>query len=397
VPYGVAMRVLTPSGRRGAGGPPEAFEATLWRGLAVLRLATLLYAAVMVATNFREYQHPFAGWLVVAVMAGWSAVATYGYARPEARLHVLLLADLALTAGCVLVSGPIIGGDALSHGVPTLTITWMACPVIATAIRHGRRSAVAAGLVIGACDIGTRGTLQQTTATGTVIMVLAALAVGQVARLAAVAEQRLRHAAEREAAVRERERFARGIHDSVLQVLALVQRRGAELGGEAAELGRLAGEQEAALRALVNTDVRAPTGLTDLRTALAPLTSATVSLAAPATRVLVPAPTAAAMAAAAGAALENVRAHAGPKAVAWLLVEEDADQVIVSVRDDGPGVPAGRLDEAAAQGRLGVAQSIRGRMRDLGGTATITSVPGQGTEVELRVRRAPRSPAVRTP
>jgi signal transduction histidine kinase len=45
----------------------------------------------------------------------------------------------------------------------------------------------------------------------------------------------------------------------------------------------------------------------------------------------------------------------------------------------------GRLDEAAADGRLGVAQSIRGRIRDLGGTTTIVSSPGLGTEVELRV------------
>src|SRR5690606_382056 len=74
---------------------------------------------------------------------------------------------------------------------------------------------------------------------------------GYVSRLAGEAQRQLRLAAEREAATRERERLARGIHDSVLQVLALVQRRGAELGGEAAQLGRLAGEQEATLRALV--------------------------------------------------------------------------------------------------------------------------------------------------
>ena len=88
-------------------------------------------------------------------------------------------------------------------------------------------------------------------------MVMAAIAVGHIAMLAHQAQERLRQAAEIEAANRERERLARGIHDSVLQVLALVQRRGAELGGEAAELGRLAGEQEAALRALVQPGGRA--------------------------------------------------------------------------------------------------------------------------------------------
>ncbi|HEX2774315.1 MAG TPA: DUF5931 domain-containing protein [Micromonosporaceae bacterium] len=391
------MGVLTPWGRRGGGGPPEAFEATLWRALAVLRLATLCYATVMVARNFRDYQHPFVAWLVVVVMAVWSALTAYGYARAGARIRVLLLTDLVLTAGCVLASRWVIGGDALSHGVPTLPITWMACPVIATAIGYGRRRAVLAAVAMGSCDIGTRGVLSQATLTGTVIMVLAAIAVGQVARLAAVVEQSLREAAEREAAGRERERLARGIHDSVLQVLALVQRRGAELGGEAAELGRLAGEQEAALRALVNADAPVPTGLTDLRTALGSLASATVSLSAPATGVLVPARVAAEISAAAGAAVANVRAHAGPNAQAWLLIEEDGDQVIISVRDNGPGMPADRLDEAAAEGRLGVAQSIRGRMRDLGGTATITSVPGQGTEIELRVGRTASVPSVRLP
>ncbi|CAM5735026.1 Histidine kinase OS=Streptomyces fumanus OX=67302 GN=GCM10018772_68230 PE=4 SV=1 [Streptomyces fumanus] len=34
---------------------------------------------------------------------------------------------------------------------------------------------------------------------------------------------------------------------------------------------------------------------------------------------------------------------------------------------------------------MGVALSIRGRLRDLGGSAELISVPGQGTEVELKV------------
>jgi signal transduction histidine kinase len=60
----------------------------------------------------------------------------------------------------------------------------------------------------------------------------------------------------------------------------------------------------------------------------------------------------------------------------------------VTIREEGPGIPAGRLAEAAAAGRLGVSQSIHGRLRDLGGTATIRSAPGEGTEVELRLPRA---------
>jgi signal transduction histidine kinase len=62
--------------------------------------------------------------------------------------------------------------------------------------------------------------------------------------------------------------------------------------------------------------------------------------------------------------------------------------VTVTIRDDGPGIAPGRLAAAATAGRLGVAQSIRGRVRDLGGTVHISSTPGEGTEVELRIPRA---------
>ena len=59
------------------------------------------------------------------------------------------------------------------------------------------------------------------------------------------------------------------------------------------------------------------------------------------------------------------------------------------VRDEGVGMAPERLVEAAASGRLGVAQSIRGRVRDLGGSVSIVTAPGAGTEVEMRVPRQP--------
>ncbi|NEC19763.1 ATP-binding protein, partial [Streptomyces parvus] len=106
--------------------------------------------------------------------------------------------------------------------------------------------------------------------------------------------------------------------------------------------------------------------------------------------VLLPAASARELAAAVSAALDNVRVHAGPDAQAWILVEDEPDEVIVTVRDDGPGIPEGRLAQAEGEGRLGVALSIRGRLRDLGGTAELISVPGQGCEVELKVPKAPK-------
>jgi signal transduction histidine kinase len=86
------------------------------------------------------------------------------------------------------------------------------------------------------------------------------------------------------------------------------------------------------------------------------------------------------------ACLDNVVAHVGPDAPAWILLESDLREVRVSVRDDGPGIAAGRLDAAAREGRLGVSSSIRGRMAELGGRAELTTGP-HGTEWELVVPR----------
>lgn len=59
----------------------------------------------------------------------------------------------------------------------------------------------------------------------------------------------------------------------------------------------------------------------------------------------------------------------------------------VTVRDDGSGIPDGRLAEAEAAGRLGMAHAIRGRVGELGGKVTVATGPLAGTEVEMRVPR----------
>ena len=91
--------------------------------------------------------------------------------------------------------------------------------------------------------------------------------------------------------------------------------------------------------------------------------------------------------AAVASALDNVTQHAGAGARAWVLLEDHPAEVTITVRDDGAGFAAGELDRAASAGRLGVAQSICGRLRDLGGHADIRSVPGEGTQIEMRVPR----------
>jgi signal transduction histidine kinase len=282
-------------------------------------------------------------------------------------------------------------------GVMPVTATWLAGPALAWAVIYGARFGAVAAVVIGACTVLLRHeplSFQGTVLDGPVVLLMAAVLLGYVSTLTTRAERALQRATEIEAASRERERLARDIHDSVLQVLAMVQRRGAEAGGPAAEIGRLAGEQEAALRALVSSDGRAvlPAGELDLSAILAHEASAEVSVITPADPVLLSERTAEETAAAVRAAIDNVKRHCGDAAKAWVLVDDEGTQVSVTIRADGPGIPAGRLAAAAAEGRLGVCQSISGRIRDLGGSADIASTPGAGTEVRLRVPRPRVSP-----
>jgi signal transduction histidine kinase len=368
--------------------PGTGFLAPLWRGVDVFRTASLVYVVVLFAQQADEYRRPIGGWLVVAAMAGWTAYLWVRRTRP-AWLNV---ADLAASCGAVLVTRLVDTEERIEGGAQTLAVIWPASSVLAFAVWKGWRGGLAAAAVVAVADLievqrPTAGTIHNI-----VLLILAGAIVGYCADLYRGSREALSRALRMEASTRERERLARDIHDSVLQVLAYVQRRGAEIGGEAAELGRLAGDQQDLLRSLVSSRVAdGGDGSVDLRRLMAPYARRGVHLATPAEPVLLSAEVADELAAAVGAALDNVSRHAGPGAQAWVLVEDEGDDVLVTVRDDGVGIPDGRLEEARGDGRLGVASSVQGRVLELGGTATVVSAPGAGTEVELRVPRKVRS------
>jgi len=371
----------------------------LWRAIAVFRFASLGYATLLTILNRADYARLGWAWVVIAVMTAWTAATTVAYAQPERRTRILLGADLAVTAGLLLSTLALQHPQAMRHGVMPVTATWVAGPVLAWAVRYGRRAGTVTALIVSGCDFALRHGDIAVVLNGVVLLLLAGVTIGHVARLATEVEAERQHAAAVEAASRERERLARDIHDSVLQVLALVQRRGTEAGGEAAELGRLAGQQEVALRALVGRAVvggvppaTAPAAVDDVDLSALVLRAQAegVTVSVPAQAVRLEKMAAEELASAVRAALDNVRRHCGERARAWVLVEDEPGRVTVTIRDDGPGIPDGRLAAAAEAGRLGVSHSISGRLRDLGGSAAIRS-SAEGTEVELRL---PRSAAV---
>jgi signal transduction histidine kinase len=85
-----------------------------------------------------------------------------------------------------------------------------------------------------------------------------------------------------------------------------------------------------------------PAGTVDLVAELAALERlGTVTVAAPATSVELPAETARELLGVVRACLDNVRAHVGDDAPAWVLLRAFPDRVELSVRDGGGGIPAG--------------------------------------------------------
>jgi signal transduction histidine kinase len=202
---------------------------------------------------------------------------------------------------------------------------------------------------------------------------------------------------ERQARARAEERaeIAARVHDSVLQTLALIQRR----AGEPQQVIGLARAQERELRSwLFEGQAPGPAG------SLATTVAAGVRLIQQevearhgvAVEVVLVGDCALdddlrAVLAAAREAAVNAVTWSGASVVS-LFAEVEPAHVSVFVRDRGRG-----FDPAAVPAdRKGLAESIHARMTRHGGTATIRTAPGEGTEVTLTMPRASQHQQSRT-
>lgn len=365
-----------------------AVQDRLFRALVALRVVVLLNMVGLNLWRRDNFQHPVSALAVVLLLTAWTLFTLWVYADPRRRVTALLVVDLAIAVSALLVT-PLLKGDGFNATLPGF---WVMGAMMAWAIHWRWRGGLVAAACLSAADLAVRTDISQTNYGHVFLLMIGGPIVGYMCgSLQRMAAERDR--AERAAAVAgERARLARAVHDGVLQVLALVQRRATEIGGEAVELGRLAGEQESALRSLI----RQQDSLTESTDATVELGSALeslggrrpprVSVATPGTPVLLPSPAAGEILAVVQACLDNVARHVGDDARAWVLLEELPDRVVVTVRDEGAGIPAGRLARAADEGRLGVSESIRGRVHDLRGTVELTT-GSFGTEWELSVPR----------
>jgi signal transduction histidine kinase len=189
--------------------------------------------------------------------------------------------------------------------------------------------------------------------------------------------------AERRARIRSEEKaeIAAHLHDGVLQTLALIQHR----AGPNREVAALARRQERELREWL---YGAPSdSAATLGGALAgDLSAVEDDLQVPVELVLVgDAPLdeqARALVAAVRESATNAARHSGATRID-VYVEVEPDFFSGYVRDRGTGFDPNLVPTD----RRGLADSVIGRMRRVGGSATVRSEPGGGTEVSLRVPR----------
>jgi len=387
------------------GGEAARASAGLALGVLVLRWAGLAWMALLVVIGSDTFRRPGLAQAALAATAVWTLLLT---ARRGRMTRALLGADLLVAAGLVLLVGPVTGP--VATGGPVFTTIYPLAAVLSWGAGAGFRAGLAAGAALGAALVagvvwggspaGGRYVLGLAGDVGNFL--LAGGATGLVGRLLdrSAAEVRAAQAAEvraREQAARlaEREALAREIHDSVLQALALVHKRGRELatrdavpGAAVARLADLARAQERSVRSLLLAPAApAPPGLASLPEALeraAGVVDGAVEVSVAAAGVPpLPAAVVAAVGAAVEQALANVERHAGARR-AWVFAEADDAEVVVHVRDDGAGFA---YDPAAlaASGKIGLLRSMRGRIEELGGTMTVDSAPGRGTEIAFRV------------
>jgi len=189
--------------------------------------------------------------------------------------------------------------------------------------------------------------------------------------------------AERAARIRSEERsdVAARVHDSVLQTLALIQRH----SDEPRRVASLARRQEREIRGWLYAD--RPLG-DDGSSVVAALSSAAadvedvfgvrIELASSGD-----AEADGAIVLAAREAMTNAAKFASVEEID-VFAEVTENEIAVFVRDRGVG-----FDPAAVpEDRHGIAESIRGRLERAGGSASVVSTPGEGTEVELRIPRS---------
>ena len=350
------------------------------QGLAALRWGAWLWMATALVVSRGDVERPGLALTLVGLALAVTVVDTALLrSDPAALLRPgPVVVELAVGAALVLGDGWAYEPGHAFSASHSLGSVWPLAGVLAVGVAVGPLAAGLAGGLLGLCRVGAVVANGAEIDSATKVLSLASTAVfyalgGAVAGYLA----RLLRRAEREvSAAKAREEMARTLHDGVLQTLAVVERRADPA------VARLARDQERELREFL---YGTPATDGDLAAALRAAAGRFENAFGGRAEVLIvgDAPvldgaSVAALAGAAGEALANAGKHGGADRVTVYVEPADDGGVFCSIKDDGRGFDP----EAVAEG-VGLSQSIRARMAEVGGRVEIASESGTGTEVCL--------------
>lgn len=378
------------------GGAVRRLDQTIAAAVGASRVFALAQTVAIARTLRPRVRHPkvlAAGVVGLAAQSVWAA--QRGVRRGTVRDRSLAVSDALTQCGALLVEAASWGSRSIpadarwSETLGAVLASWSPfedpAPAIVGSSLLGWLGTYAVST--GGPTADRRGTTGQriNEANGHVALTMVGRAfgnqlVGQAAELDAARADAVEQA-ERLAEARERDRQHRIIHDSALQILEAIA-GGWELDDELLDR-RLAYEINRLRRVLEET-ARDPRGLDELLAALvpefAPLGLAVV-LDTTGLGSTVPGPMAEALADATHEALMNTLKHAAIDR-AEVRATSGSGETRIRIVDAGRG-----FDTERPRAGFGLSESIEGRLRDIGGTATVTSSPAAGTHIDLRVAR----------
>jgi signal transduction histidine kinase len=358
-----------------------ATDRSLFQATMVVRWLSWTWAAIGLAISWQHVVddglHKSTAIALIGLALVFTAVTTVYWRTDPGQLATWRIVIIELCIAALLLIGD--GYVYMDSRPQSLPWAWPAAGLVAAGVVFGRRWAIVAaiglalasfigeGLNDGGEGFGRWGVTASSKAG---LYILTALIAGYIGR-------RLRAAEVEISAARAREEIAVRLHDGVLQTLAVIQRRSTDT-----ELAALARDQERDLRDYLAGTTSAQPGLTaSLREAAALYERrhggrAEVVIADDVEEP--PAETIAALAGAVGEALANAGKHADAERVVVYAEPDWEEGIFVSVKDNGVGFDPETVDK-----RIGLRESITGRIESIGGRVEISSKPGRGTEVRL--------------
>lgn len=357
---------------------------TILTALVVARwLAWTWMAGIVAFSDPDKVRHPVAGWLAVAATFGLAATATLLVRRrPERLLHVgFVLTEVGFAIGLSVVDGYVFEPGHVFATTQSIATQWPLISMATAGVAYGPIVAALLGVLIGPAELGGAllNDFDDWGVPQIVSIVASSLFFAACGAVFGWQARQLKRVEGEIADRRARDEVGRVLHDTVLQTLALVERRTKDVDPELARAARQADRDLRSFlfgsvgRSVADLDTRIRSEVERVR--VGHDTPVTVSVIDDGCRLSDDDQHR--LSRAIGEAVANALEHSGATRIVVFAETDDRGRVFATVGDDGRG-----FDSAAPRSSHGLDESVIGRLQAMGGRVEIAS-SSEGTEIRM--------------